>query len=133
MKGQFEAGHDTMAFGYTHPAGLPSPEFYLNTSVFTPSFYQRHAGLARLGLDPFKLVHWDLHGTLGAQQVHQGAALSFSSTAGSRLDFALSRKTTLSLDYDYFNAASALQALIIPVHAAGYHSNNVTASLHFSF
>jgi hypothetical protein len=57
--------------------------------------------------------------------------LSFSSTAGSRLDFLPSRKTKLGLGYDYFNASSALQALITPVHAAGYHSNNLTANLEF--
>jgi len=131
-KSQLEAGYDAMAFGYTHPAALPFPEYFLNAGVFTPSFYQRHAGLLRATLGS-KYVQWELHGTAGFQQIRQGSDLSFSSTAGSRLDFLLFRKTTLSLGYDYFNTASALQALVTPVHAAGYHSNNVTASLDFRF
>jgi ribosomal protein L35AE/L33A len=131
-KSQLEAGYDAMAFGYTHPTGLPIPEYYLNTGVFTPSFYQRHAGLLRATLG-WKYVQWELHGTAGVQQVRQKSNLSFSSTAGTRLDFLLSRKTTLSLGYDYFNTASGLQAFLTPLQAAGYHSNNLTASLDFRF
>jgi len=131
-KSQFEAGYDAMAFGYTHPTGLPFPTYYLNAGVFTPSFYQRHAGLVRLTAGS-KYVQWEVHGTAGAQQILQHSDPSFSSTAGTRLDFLLPRKTTLSLGYDYFNTASALQALLTPVHAAGYHSNNITANLDLRF
>lgn len=132
-KFQVEAGYDAMLFGYTHPDGLPAPEYYLNTGVFTPSFYQRHAGLLRTGWTLSKWLRWDLHGTAGGQQVRQGSSLSFSTTAGSRLDFNLSPRATLSLGYDYFNTASALQAFIVAGRAAAYHSNNLTATLHFSF
>ncbi len=122
-----------MLFGYTHPRGLPFPEFYLNTGVFTPSFYQRHAGLVHTVWNVSKFLTWDIHGTMGAQQIHQGSNLSFSSTAGSRFEFSMSPKTTLSLAYDYFNTASALQAFIIAGRAVAYHSNNVSATLDLRF
>jgi len=131
-KSQFEAGYDAMAFGYTHPTGLPFPPYYVNAGVFTPSFYQRHAALIRLTVGS-KYVQWEVHGTAGAQQILQHSDPSFSSTAGSRLDFLVTRKATLSLGYDYFNTASALQALLTPVHAGGYHSNNLTANLDLRF
>jgi len=128
---EFEVGYDAMAFGYNHPPGLPAPEFYLNTGVFTPSFYQRHAGTMRLGLSPSRYIHWDLHGSAGVQQIRQAPDLSFSSTAGSRLDFNFTDSVTLSVGYDYFNAASAVQAIIVAAPAGAYHSNQVTAGLRF--
>ena len=130
---EFEVGYDAMAFGYNHPPGLPAPEFYLNTGVFTPSFYQRHAGTMRLGLSPSRYIHWDLHGSAGVQQIRQAPHLSFSSTAGSRLDFNFTDSVTLSVGYDYFNAASAVQAIIVAAPMGAYHSNQVTAGLRFRF
>jgi hypothetical protein len=132
-KAQFDAGYEAMLFGYTHSAGLPSPEFNMNIGVFSPRFYQRHGAVARASWAPCKFLTWDLHGTLGGQQIGQGSNATFSSTAGSRLDFLLSPRTTFSLGYDYFNTASALQAFIVSNPAASYHSNNVTASLDFHF
>jgi hypothetical protein len=132
-KAEFEAGYDAMLFGYTSPEGLPSPEFFLNTGFFTPSFYQRHAGLARVTLKPSRYIVWDLHGTAGPQQIRQRSDFSFSSTAGSRLDFVFTPDFVLSVGYDYFNTASALQALIVPGRAAAYHSNNVYATLLIRF
>ena len=128
---EFEVGYDAMAFGYNHPPGLPAPEFYLNTGVFTPSFYQRHAGTMRLGLSPTRLIHWDLHGSAGVQQIRLAPDLSFSSTAGSRLDFNFTDSVTFSVGYDYFNAASAVQAIIVAAPVGAYHSNQVTAGLRF--
>jgi tetratricopeptide (TPR) repeat protein len=130
---EFEVGYDAMAFGYNHPPGLPTPEFYLNTGVFTPSFYQRHAGTMRLGLRPSRYIFWDLHGSAGVQQIRLAPDLSFSSTAGSRLDFNFTDSITLSVGYDYFNAASAVQAIIVAAPAGAYHSNQVTAGLRFRF
>jgi len=132
-KAEFESGYTTSIFGYTHPFGLSDPQFLVNPGIFTPSFYQRHAGLVRVTLRPARFLTWDLHGTLGAQQVFRGSNSSFSSTAGTRFDFLLAPNTTLTLAYDYFNAASALQALVTPLRAAGYHSNYVTVVLHFRF
>lgn len=132
-KAQFEAGYDGMTFGYTHPGGLPSPAYYLNAGLFTPSFYQRQAGLIHATITPWNFVTWDLHGTAGVQQIYQGSGFSFSSTAGTRFDLRVSPRATLTLGYDYFNAASALQALVVPTRAAAYHSNQVTGGLDFHF
>ena len=132
-RAQLEAGYTAMLFGYTHPPGLTSPEFFVNTGVFAPSFYQRHAVLIRPTLKPSQFLTWHIHATLGLQQVRQGSGRSFSSTAGTRLDFLLTPKITLSLGYDYFNTASAAQFLALTSRAAGYHSNTVRASLRFRF
>ncbi|MBI1983354.1 MAG: tetratricopeptide repeat protein [Acidobacteria bacterium] len=132
-KAEIEVGYDAMAFGYNHPPGLTAPEFFLNTGIFTPSFYQRHAGMFRIGLTPSRYLYWDLHGSAGVQQIRQAPDLSFSSTAGSRLDFNFSDNVTLSLGYDYFNAASAVQAVIVAAPAGAYHSNQITAGLRFRF
>lgn len=125
-------GYDATAFGYHHPPGLPSPEYYVNPGIFTPRFYQRHAGLVQVTLKPSRPVTWDLHGTAGGQQFGQGSNWSFSPAAGSRLDFTLSPHVTLSLGYEYFNSASAVQAVILRASRA-YHSSYVTAGLHFQF
>jgi tetratricopeptide (TPR) repeat protein len=130
---EFEVGYDAMAFGYNHPPDLAAPEFFLNTGVFTPSFYQRHAGVVRLGLNPSRYLYWDIHGSAGVQQIRLAPELSFSSTAGSRLDFNFTDNVTLSLGYDYFNAASAIQAVIVRAQTAAYHSNQITAGLRFRF
>lgn len=132
-RGYVELGYDGMLFGYTHPEGLPASSFYVNTGVFTPSFYQRHAGLFHSSLNLGDHLRWDLHGTAGVQQVFQHSDYSFSSTGGSRLDIIFSDHMTLSLGYDYFNAASAVQALIEPTKAAGYHSNQASVGLDFKF
>ena len=132
-RAQLEAGYTAMLFGYTHPPGLTSPEFFVNTGVFAPSFYQRHAVLIRPTLKPSQFLTWHIHATLGIQQVRQGSGRSFSSTAGTRLDFLLTPKITLTLGYDYFNTASAAQFLALTSRAAGYHSNTVRASLRFRF
>lgn len=132
-RSHFDLGYDAMVYGYTHPNGLPSPEFFLNAGVFTPSFYQRHAALVRVVLQPSKYLSWDLHGTAGVQQIHQRSDSTFSSTGGTRLDFPFSPDVTLSIGYDYFNTASALQALIVPTRGAAYHSNSVTARLSIRF
>jgi hypothetical protein len=132
-RAQFDLGYDGTVFGYSHPNQLPFPEYYLNPGVFAPSFYQRHAALVKLVVKPSKYFSWDMHGTAGPQQVKQGSDLSFSSTAGTKLEFPFSPHATLTLGYDYFNTASALQALIVPGRAAAYHSNNVTANLAFRF
>jgi hypothetical protein len=132
-RGEFEAGYDAMLFGYTNPEGLPTPDFFLNTGFFTPSFYQRHAGLIRVTLKPSRYLVWDIHGSAGSQQIRQGSDFSFSSTAGSRLDFVFTPDVTLSVGYDYFNTASALQALVVPGRAASYHSNNVYTTLLIRF
>jgi len=131
-RGELTLGYDAMAFGYNHPPGLPSPEFFVNPGIFTPSFYQRHAGLLQVVLKPSNSITWDLHGTAGVQQFRQGSDLALSSTAGTRLDFTLSSHVTLNLGYEYFNAASAVQAVIVRAGRA-YHSNYVTAGLHFRF
>jgi cytochrome c-type biogenesis protein CcmH/NrfG len=131
-RGELTLGYDAMAFGYNHPPGLPSPEFFVNPGIFTPSFYQRHAGLLQVVLKPSNWITWDLHGTAGVQQFGQGSDLALSSTAGTRLDFTLSSHVTLSLGYEYFNSASAVQAVILRASRA-YHSNYVTAGLHFRF
>jgi predicted Zn-dependent protease len=129
---QFTIGYDGTVFGYNHPSGLPSPTYFVNPGAFTPSFYQRHAGLARLDLHPSSLVDLNFHGTLGPQQIQQGSGYSFSATAGSRVDLHISPKTTLSLTYDYFDTASAF--LVVPVRPSqAYHSNNFGATLHFKF
>ena len=76
---------------------------------------------------------WDVHGSAGEQQVHQGGNYSFSSTAGSRLDFNVTKKTVFSMGYDYFNAASAAQVLVPNKPAFAYHSSAASAGLTFSF
>jgi len=131
-RGELTLGYDAMAFGYNHPPGLSSPEFFVNPGIFTPSFYQRHAGLLQVVLKPSNKITWDLHGTAGVQQFRQGSDLALSSTAGTRLDFTLSSHVTLNVGYEYFNAASAVQAVIVRAGRA-YHSNYVTAGLHFRF
>ncbi len=132
-RGYIELGYDGMAFGYTHPKGLVTPEYYLNTGVFTPSFYQRHAAMFHSSYKVSHFVTWDLHGTAGEQQVKQKSGFSFSSTAGSRLDINLSKKTVFSLGYDYFNAASAVQVLTPNRPAFAYHSSSASAGLNFTF
>ena len=126
-----------MAFGYTHPKGVGTTttpaEYILNTGVFTPSFYQRHAGMFHSSLKVTKFLTWDVHGSAGEQQVHQGGGFSFSSTAGSRLDINLSKKTMFSMGYDYFNAASAAQVLVPNKPAFAYHSSAASAGLNFTF
>jgi hypothetical protein len=129
---ELTVGYDATAFGYHHPPGLLSSEYYVNPGIFTPRFYQRHAGLMQVILKPLKPVTWNLHGTAGGQQFGQGSNWSFSPAAGSQLDFALSSHVTLSLGYEYFNSASAVQAVILRASRA-YHSNYVTAGLHFRF
>ncbi len=132
-KGDLTIGYEGMAFGYHHPQGLPSPEYFLNVGVFTPPFYQRHAGLVRIELRPSGAVTWDVHGSLGAQQFLQRSDLALSPTAGSRLDIAFSSHVTLTLAYEYFNSASAAQAAILRPVARSYHSNYVSAGLRFRF
>lgn len=132
-KGDLTVGYDGILFGYSHPAGLPSPQFFVNPGAFTPSFYQRQAALIRITAKPWQWVTWDLHGTLGAQQILQGSDFSFTSTGGTRLDLRTSSRTTLSLGYEYFNAASATQAVVVPTRAAAYHSNQVSVGLDFKF
>jgi len=131
-RAELTLGYDATAFGYHHPPGLPSREYFVNPGIFTPSFYQRHAGLLQVVFKPWRSVTWDLHGTAGAQQFGQRSDLSFSATAGTRLDFTLSSPVRLSLGYEYFNSASAFQAVIVRASRA-YHSNYVTAGLHFRF
>ncbi len=132
-KSELAIGYDAMAFGYSHPSGLISPEFFVNAGVFTPSFYQRHAGLVRVTTKPWDWLTWDLHGSAGGQQIHQGSDFSFSSTAGTRLDIKTTSHSTLSLGYDYFNTASALQVAIITGRAAAYHSNDAYILLDIKF
>ncbi len=131
---QLAVGYDGTALGYNHPNGLPFPSYYVNPGAFTPSFYQRHAALTRLDLHPFPLLDLDLHGTAGPQQINHGGKFSLSYTAGTKLDLHLSPKATLSLTYDYFDAASAFLAVPInPAQTPAYHSNSVGATLHFKF
>jgi tetratricopeptide (TPR) repeat protein len=132
-KAEFEGGYLANIFGYRHPFGLADPQFSVNPGVFTPSFYQRHAGLVRFAWIPSKFLTWDLHGTLGGQQILRGSDFGFSSTAGTRFDFQLAPATTLSLGYEYFNAASALQPLVVPAEAPAYHNHTVTVILVFRF
>ncbi len=136
-RGFIELGYDGMAFGYTHPKGVGTPnapvEYLLNTGVFTPSFYQRHAAMFHSSYKVAHFLTWDLHGTAGEQQVKQGSGFSFSSTAGSRLDFNVSKKTVFSMGYDYFNAASAVQVLTPNRPAFAYHSSSASAGLTFTF
>jgi tetratricopeptide (TPR) repeat protein len=136
-RGYIEIGYDGMAFGYTHPQGLGSPlvpaEYFLNSGVFTPSFYQRHAGMFHSSLKVTHFLTWDVHGSAGEQQVKQRSGFSFSSTAGSRLDINLSKKTVFSMGYDYFNAASAVQVLVPNKPAFAYHSSSASAGLNFTF
>jgi tetratricopeptide (TPR) repeat protein len=136
-RGYIEIGYDGMAFGYTHPKGVGFPgapaEYLLNTGVFTPSFYQRHAAMFHSSLKVTHFLTWDLHGTVGEQQVKQKSGFSFSSTAGSRLDINLSKKTVFSLGYDYFNAASAFQVVNPNRPAFAYHSSSASAGLNFTF
>ncbi len=132
-KGEFETGYVGQVMGYTHPFGIPSPEFFVNPGFFTPNFYQRHAGLVRTLWKPVSWFAWDTHGTLGAQQILHGSDQSFSATGGTRLDFSITPKTMLSLGYDYFNTASASQAFIPGARTGAYHSNAVYVILHFHF
>lgn len=129
---QFEAGYDGTVYGYTHPFGVADPQFTVNPGFFTPSFGQRHAGLVRLNWQPTDFLTWDLHGTLGAQQILRGSNQSLSSTAGTRLDFRLAPRTVLTVGYDYFNAASALQ-IVSPQGVNAYHSNSVYIMLFYTF
>lgn len=132
-KGELILGYEGSVAGYIHPVGLPSPEYFANPGVFTPGFYQRQAGLMRIVLNPSRHFTWDLHGSAGVQQIHQRSNFSLSATAGTRLDFIMGDGgTTLTLGYDYFNTASALQAVAIG-RAAAYHSSSVTAGLRFRF
>jgi tetratricopeptide (TPR) repeat protein len=132
-RGYIEVGYDGMGFGYAHPKGVPTPEYFLNTGVFTPSFYIRHAGMFHSSLKVTHFLTWDLHGSAGEQQVKQGSGFSFSSTAGSRLDINLTKKTVFSMGYDYFNAASAVQILVPNRPAFAYHSSSASAGLNFTF
>ncbi|HXE75821.1 MAG TPA: tetratricopeptide repeat protein [Candidatus Xenobia bacterium] len=132
-RGEFETGYVGQVMGYTHPFGLSAPEFFVNPGFFTPNFYQRHAALVRTLWKPTNWLAWDAHGTIGPQQILHGSDQSFSATAGTRLDFQLTPKTTLSLGYDYFNTAGAGQAFFPGARTAPYHSNAVFILLHFHF
>jgi len=126
-------GYEGIVFGYTHPAGLPFSTFFANPGVFTPGFYQRHAATIDLNLTLPLKVRWDAHGSAGPQQILQGSDFSFSSTAGTRFDFPFGPNTVLTIGYDYYSTASALEALTLVNRAAAYHSNSVTARIHFRF
>ncbi len=131
-RGEFETGYGGTIMGYTHPFGLPSPEFFVNPGFFTPSFYQRHAALVRALYKPTHWWAWDVHGSLGAQQILHGSDQSFSATGGTRMDFTLNPRATLTLGYDYFNTAGAGQAFV-PTRTGAYHSNAVYIMLHLRF
>ncbi len=126
-------GYEGNIFGYTHPAGLPFSTFFANPGVFTPGFYQRHAATVDLNLALPLKVRWDIHGSAGPQQILQGSDFSFSSTAGTRFDLPFGPNTVLTIGYDYYNTASAIEALTVVNRAAAYHSNSVSARIHFRF
>jgi hypothetical protein len=130
-RGEFETGYGGRIMGYTHPSGLSSPTFIVNPGFFTPSFYQRHAALVRALYKPTGWWSWDVHGSFGGQQILHGSNFSFSATGGTRMDFTLNPRTTLTLGYDYFNTAGAGQ--VVPTATEAYHSNAVYVILRIRF
>ena len=138
-RGEFEAGYTGTMLGYTHPFGIPAvdgvptQEFFVNPGFFTPNFYQRHAGLVRALYRPTNWWAWDVHGTLGPQQILHGSDLSFSATGGTRMEFTLNPRTTLTLGYDYFSTAGAGQVFTPTARTGAYHVNSVYVMLHIRF
>ena len=132
-RAELALGYEGNVYGYSHPDGLPTPEFFANPGFFAPGFYQRHAGLVQPTLKPADFFAWRLYGTFGFQQIGQGSERGFSSTAGTELEFRLSERTALSLGYDYFNVASAGRQIASAGKALSYHSNSVTAGLRYRF
>ncbi len=138
-RGEFETGYTGTLMGYTHPFGLPpvdglpTQEFFVSPGFFTPNFYQRHAALVRALYKPTHWWAWDLHGTIGPQQILHGSNQSFSATAGTRMDFTLNPRTTLTLGYDYFSTAGAGQVFTPAARTGAYHANSVYILLHIRF